>query len=78
MFLICYAFIEGLSPTWQLSGEGEQFDHVSVAHIGHLYTAVLTDAVSRWYRVLRVPVVFSTGTDKLRLKVCITPPISLL
>ncbi|KAK2183238.1 hypothetical protein NP493_319g04029 [Ridgeia piscesae] len=41
----------------------------AVPHIGHLYTAVLTDAVSRWYRILRVPVIFSTGTDEHGLKV---------
>ena len=40
-------------------------------HIGHLYTAVLTDALHRW-DVLRgnTAGIFSTGTDEHGLKVC--------
>jgi len=42
---------------------------LTVPHIGHLYSNVLADAVRRWYDVLGVPVLFSTGTDEHGLKV---------
>ncbi|KAL5004792.1 hypothetical protein ScPMuIL_018248 [Solemya velum] len=38
-------------------------------HIGHLYTTLLADAVSRWYRLLEYDVLYSTGTDEHGLKI---------
>ncbi|TYZ57627.1 hypothetical protein PybrP1_003379 [[Pythium] brassicae (nom. inval.)] len=38
-------------------------------HIGHVHSAVLADALARWFRVRRRAVVFSTGTDEHGLKV---------
>ena len=38
-------------------------------HIGHLYTAVLTDAYARWSRLRGSKTLFSTGTDEHGLKV---------
>jgi len=38
-------------------------------HIGHLYTALLTDAAARWSRIEGIPTLFSTGTDEHGLKV---------
>ena len=38
-------------------------------HIGHLYTAVLGDAIARWERLNGRRVLFSTGTDEHGLKV---------
>ena len=45
--------------------------HVSGPHIGHLYSALLADALQRWSRVADSsrPVIFSTGTDEHGLKV---------
>jgi len=42
---------------------------VVAPHIGHLYTTVIADVACRWYRMLGVPVRFSTGTDEHGLKV---------
>ena len=43
---------------------------VSVApHIGHLFTSVLADVVSRWYAMRGTTVRFSTGSDEHGLKV---------
>jgi hypothetical protein len=45
---------------------------VAAPHIGHLYSALLADALSRWHRVLGCPAVcFSTGTDEHGLKVVV-------
>ena len=38
-------------------------------HIGHLYTAVLADSVSRWHVLKGGHVTFTTGTDEHGLKV---------
>lgn len=38
-------------------------------HIGHVHSAVLADALSRWYAVKNRSVVFTTGTDEHGLKV---------
>eukprot|EP01133_Synstelium_polycarpum_P004000 gene4000-4631_t len=38
-------------------------------HIGHLYTALLGDAVSRWFRFLGYPTRYMTGTDEHGMKV---------
>lgn len=38
-------------------------------HIGHVHSAVLADALARWYKVKDCAVVFSTGTDEHGLKV---------
>uniref|UniRef100_K3X6P3 methionine--tRNA ligase n=1 Tax=Globisporangium ultimum (strain ATCC 200006 / CBS 805.95 / DAOM BR144) TaxID=431595 RepID=K3X6P3_GLOUD len=38
-------------------------------HIGHVHSAVLADALSRWYTVKNRSVVFTTGTDEHGLKV---------
>lgn len=38
-------------------------------HIGHLYSALLADALNRYYRLLSARTVFSTGTDEHGLKV---------
>ena len=38
-------------------------------HIGHLYTALLTDAYARWCKIKGEKVLFSTGTDEHGLKV---------
>jgi methionyl-tRNA synthetase len=38
-------------------------------HIGHVHSAVLTDALARWFRVKGRAVCFSTGTDEHGLKV---------
>jgi methionyl-tRNA synthetase len=38
-------------------------------HIGHLYTAVLADAVARFQRLCGRTVVFATGTDEHGVKV---------
>jgi methionyl-tRNA synthetase len=37
-------------------------------HIGHAYTTVIGDAVSRWHRLLGEDVFFLTGTDEYGLK----------
>jgi len=37
-------------------------------HIGHAYTTVIGDAVSRWHRLLGDDVLFLTGTDEYGLK----------
>lgn len=41
----------------------------SVPHIGHLYTAVLADAIARWQHICGKTVTFTTGTDEHGLKV---------
>ena len=38
-------------------------------HIGHLYSALQADALSRWYRLKGLDVKFTTGTDEHGLKV---------
>ena len=38
-------------------------------HIGHLYSALLADALARWYRLLGDRTLFSTGTDEHGMKV---------
>lgn len=38
-------------------------------HIGHVHSAVLADALARWFKVKERAVVFSTGTDEHGLKV---------
>lgn len=38
-------------------------------HIGHVHSAVLTDALARWFRIKGRAVLFSTGTDEHGLKV---------
>ncbi|KAE8890073.1 putative methionine--tRNA ligase [Phytophthora fragariae] len=38
-------------------------------HIGHVHSAVLADALSRWFKVKRHDVLFTTGTDEHGLKV---------
>ncbi|XP_041347778.1 methionine--tRNA ligase, mitochondrial-like [Gigantopelta aegis] len=38
-------------------------------HLGHLYTAVLADALTRWQRLVGNETLFSTGTDEHGLKV---------
>ncbi|CAI5722938.1 unnamed protein product [Peronospora destructor] len=38
-------------------------------HIGHVHSAVLADALSRWYKVKKKSVLFTTGTDEHGLKV---------
>ena len=38
-------------------------------HIGHAYTTVIGDAVTRWHRMLGDDVRFLTGTDEHGLKV---------
>ncbi|RQM18375.1 hypothetical protein DD237_002929 [Peronospora effusa] len=38
-------------------------------HIGHVHSAVLADALSRWYKVKKKNVLFTTGTDEHGLKV---------
>lgn len=38
-------------------------------HIGHVHSAVLTDALARWFRVKGRSVLFTTGTDEHGLKV---------
>lgn len=38
-------------------------------HIGHLYTAVLSDAIARWHRLQGAEVLFTSGTDEHGLKV---------
>jgi methionyl-tRNA synthetase len=40
-----------------------------VPHIGHLYSAVLGDAIARWKRTHDYDVLYSTGTDEHGLKV---------
>jgi methionyl-tRNA synthetase len=40
-----------------------------VPHIGHAYTTVIADAVSRWHRLLGDDVFFLTGTDEHGLKI---------
>ncbi|RNA25198.1 methionine--tRNA mitochondrial [Brachionus plicatilis] len=41
----------------------------SQPHIGHLYTALLADAFSRWKQIKKESVVFSTGTDEHGYKI---------
>ena len=41
----------------------------TVPHIGHVYTVVLADALSRWQRLHGKTVTFTTGTDEHGLKV---------
>lgn len=38
-------------------------------HIGHLYTALLGDALARWHRILGHPTLYSIGTDEHGIKV---------
>ncbi|CAH0480288.1 unnamed protein product [Peronospora belbahrii] len=38
-------------------------------HIGHVHSAVLADALSRWYKIKKSDVLFTTGTDEHGLKV---------
>ncbi|XP_062520298.1 methionine--tRNA ligase, mitochondrial-like isoform X2 [Corticium candelabrum] len=39
-------------------------------HVGHVYSAVLADALHRWHRIQgKSPAIFSTGTDEHGLKV---------
>ena len=38
-------------------------------HIGHVHSAVLADALSRWYKLKKKTVLFTTGTDEHGLKV---------
>ena len=38
-------------------------------HVGHLYTALLGDALARWYRLRGAPTFLSVGTDEHGLKV---------
>jgi methionyl-tRNA synthetase len=38
-------------------------------HIGHLYSALVADALARWHRMLGAPTLFVTGTDEHGLKV---------
>jgi methionyl-tRNA synthetase len=38
-------------------------------HIGHLYTALIADAIARYQRLKGRQVVFATGTDEHGLKV---------
>jgi len=38
-------------------------------HIGHLYTALLADSISRWFRMKGRKVFLSTGTDEHGLKI---------
>ena len=38
-------------------------------HIGHAYTTLIADAVTRWHRLLGDEVHFLTGTDEHGLKV---------
>lgn len=38
-------------------------------HLGHLYTAVLCDAIARYHRHMGEEVLFSTGTDEHGLKI---------
>ncbi|CAN5770632.1 methionine--tRNA ligase [soil metagenome] len=40
-----------------------------VPHIGHAYTTIVGDAVSRWHRLLGDDVFFLTGTDEHGLKI---------
>ena len=40
-----------------------------VPHIGHLYTAVIGDALARWNRIKGKNVLYSTGTDEHGLKI---------
>lgn len=42
-------------------------------HIGHLYSALVADALARWHRMLGASTLFVTGTDEHGLKV--PPPI---
>jgi methionyl-tRNA synthetase len=37
-------------------------------HIGHAYTTIIGDAVTRWHRLLGEDVLFLTGTDEYGLK----------
>ncbi|KNC85685.1 methionyl-tRNA synthetase [Sphaeroforma arctica JP610] len=41
----------------------------SVPHIGHVYTAYITDALARWWRLVGADVVLATGTDEHGLKI---------
>lgn len=41
----------------------------SAPHIGHVYTAFLSDVVARWHRLLGNEVIFTTGTDEHGLKI---------
>ena len=38
-------------------------------HIGHAYTSIICDAISRFYRLKKYDVLFTTGTDEHGLKV---------
>lgn len=38
-------------------------------HVGHLYTALLGDALARWHRILGHPTLYSIGTDEHGVKV---------
>ncbi len=42
---------------------------ITAPHIGHLYTAVLTDAMARWQTLCGRQIIFSTGNDEHGLKV---------
>lgn len=45
------------------------FDLFVAPHIGHLFTTVMADVISRWYAMLGTSVLFSTGSDEHGLKV---------
>ncbi len=47
-------------------------------HLGHMYTAVLTDALARWYRILGAKTFFVTGTDEHGQKVLLFTPLQRL
>jgi methionyl-tRNA synthetase len=41
----------------------------AMPHIGHLYTAILCDAMARYHRLNGDEVFFSTGTDEHGIKI---------
>lgn len=46
------------------------FTFSAAPHVGHLYSALLADAVHRWRLIKGVdPALFSTGTDEHGLKI---------
>ena len=38
-------------------------------HIGHAYTTIIADVLSRWHRLKGTPTYFLTGTDEHGLKI---------